>query len=78
MNNQDNMASLETSSPTIKVPKKSNLAETQERFQNSNYEYVQGPNKDMNKCLNEDQKPQTLELNIRKILNRKIKLSKDF
>ena len=42
MNNQDNMASLETSSPTIKVPKKSNLAETQETFQNSNYEYVQG------------------------------------
>lgn len=54
MNNQDNMASLETSSPTIKVPKKSNLAETQERFQNSNYEYVQGLERGYEKCLNKD------------------------
>jgi hypothetical protein len=61
------------------LPPKSNSVDSQGNdFKIANINIFQELKEDMNKCLNEDQKPQTLELNIRKILNRKIKLSKDF
>ena len=64
---------------TIIVPEESNLADAQDKHcEQVIINMIMELKEDKDKCLNEDQKPQTLELNIRKILNRKIKLSKDF